>query len=103
MPAVGVEEKPCGEIRLSVDILSEHLAHLRVKMADFLLEHNPDDFGSHMEAALLYCDAEAFDKAAEEIGYIIDWTLLPYSPEIADALLEKVVVAQSQERASDLL
>jgi tetratricopeptide (TPR) repeat protein len=75
---------------LALENAGEDLAHLRVRLADYLLEHNPDDFGSRIEAALLYCKAEAFDQAAAEIGHLIEWALLPYYPNIAEALLRRV-------------
>lgn len=65
------------------------IATLRLKLADHLLENAPDDFGSHIEAALLYCEVEAHDLAAKEIVYLVDWTL-PYFPEIAQALLGRI-------------
>ncbi len=60
-----------------------------MKLAEHLLENGPDDFGSYIEAALLYCEVEAYDLAAKEIVYLVDWAL-PYFPEIAQALLERV-------------
>jgi tetratricopeptide (TPR) repeat protein len=62
---------------------------LRMKMADHLLKNGSEDFGSHLEAALLYCETKAHDLAAKEIIYLVDWAS-PYFPEIAQALLGRI-------------
>jgi tetratricopeptide (TPR) repeat protein len=70
---------------------SADLASLRIRFAETLLENMSDEWGSRLEAALAYCDAEAYDQAAELIGYLTEW-VLPYYPEIAGALLSRIEI-----------
>jgi len=62
---------------------------LRRQVADHLLQTSPEDFGAHLESALLYCNAAEYDTAAKEIVYLVEWST-PSFPEIAQALLSRL-------------
>lgn len=59
----------------------------RIQLADYLVSQMPDDLSVHLEATLLYFQASAFDQAAQLAVPMIDLSLLPYSPDLAQTML----------------
>lgn len=66
---------------------TDELSRHRVQLADYLVAQMPDDPSVHFEAMLLYYQAEAFDQAAELAVPIVDLSLLPYDPGLAETIL----------------
>jgi tetratricopeptide (TPR) repeat protein len=66
---------------------TDDLEDIRMRLADHLAESIATDFGACIEAIMLYFQGKALDRAAELVAPLVDASLLPYYPELAEALL----------------